>query len=207
MPAVGRSIDLQHFDRAGRHSERRSDRVGQPLPIPLPDGQPVHDHRDVMVGAALQAGRIAELHQLAVHSRPHEALPDRFLEQVAELPLSPPHQGSENLDPRSLRPGKDLFGNLGGRLRANRPAAVGAVGSASPRPQEAEVVVDLGDRAHRRARIPARAPLLDRDRRGEPLDLIHIRLLENAQELPGIRRERLHVSALPLGVNRVEDER
>jgi hypothetical protein len=207
VPPIVRRIHPQHLDRAGRNPESRAHGVGQSLPIPLPNDHSIHDHRDVVVRAAVQSGRIAQLHQLAVHPRPHEPLLDRLLEQIAELAFAAPDEGGEDFDLRSLGPGKDLLGDLGGRLRANGPAAVGAMRGPGPCPEESEVIVDLGDRADGRAGVPARAPLLDRDRRGEPLDLIHVGLLEDAEELTSIRRERLHVPALSLGVNRVEDER
>jgi len=45
-----------------------------------------------------------------------------------------------------------------------------------------------------------------RDRRREALDDVDVGLLHLAQELAGVRGERLHVAALALGVDGVEGE-
>ena len=82
-----------------------------------------------------------------------------------------------------------------------------AVRRAGARVEQAQVVVDLGDRADRRARIVAGRFLLDRDRGRQPLDGIDVGLLHEAEELPRVRRQRLDVAALALGVDRVEGER
>jgi hypothetical protein len=75
-----------------------------------------------------------------------------------------------------------------------------------PREEEAQVVIDLGHCPDRRARVPARALLVDADGRAEAVDLVDIRLLHLTQELPRVGAERLDVAALPLRVDRVEGE-
>ena len=77
-------------------------------------------------------------------------------------------------------------------------------GMADPRPQQAQVVVDLGDRPDRRPRVARGRLLVDRDRRREALDRVHVGLVHLAQELAGVGRQRLDVAALALGVDRVE---
>src|SRR5882672_10519483 len=47
-------------------------------------------------------------------------------------------------------------------------------------------------------------PLFDGDRRREAVDAVHVGLGELLEELPGVRRQRLDVPPLPLGVDRVE---
>jgi len=49
--------------------------------------------------------------------------------------------------------------------------------------------------------------LLDGDGWREALDVVHIGLLHHLQELPGVRRQALHVAALTFSINRVEGER
>ena len=46
--------------------------------------------------------------------------------------------------------------------------------------------------------------LIDGDGRAQPLDLVDVRLLHQAEELARVGRERLDVAALPLGVDGVE---
>ena len=80
------------------------------------------------------------------------------------------------------------------------------MGDADAGVQEAQVVVDLGDRADGRPRVPGGRLLVDRDGRGQALDEVDVRLVHLAEELPGVRRQRLHVPSLPLGVDRVEGQ-
>ena len=110
-----------------------------------------------------------------------------------------------NRSPSSVR--HDLVDDLLGRLRGDRPAAVEAVRLADPRPQQAQVVVDLGDRADRRPRVARGGLLVDRDRRRQPLDRVDVRLVHLTEELPRVGGQRLDVAALPLGVDRVEGQR
>ena len=88
----------------------------------------------------------------------------------------------------------------------SRPQQV-AVRHADVGEQQAQVVVDLGDGADRRARVRAGRLLLDGDRRRQAVDQIDVRLLHLLEELPRVRRQRLDVAALPFGVDRVEGER
>ena len=81
---------------------------------------------------------------------------------------------------------------------------IGQCGRPDPRVEQPEVVVDLGDRADRRARVARRRLLVDRDRRAEAVDVVDVRLLHHLEELPRVRGERLDVAALPLRVDRVE---
>ena len=78
---------------------------------------------------------------------------------------------------------------------------------AGPRVEQAQVVVDLGDRADGRARVVAGGLLLDGDGGREPLDRVDVGLLHQLEELPGVGRQRLDVAALAFGVDGVEGER
>ena len=83
----------------------------------------------------------------------------------------------------------------------------GAVRHADVGEQQPQVVVDLGDRADRRARVRPGGLLLDRDGRREAVDQIDVRLLHLLEELPGVGGQRLDVPPLALGVDGVEGER
>ena len=159
-----------------------------------------------MVHAAVELRHPVQLDHLAVHPRADEARLPGLLEQLAELALPAAHQRREQLDLRALGPREDDVGDLAGRLPLDRRAVVGAVRHAGAGVEQPQVVVDLGDGADGGARVLAGALLLDRDRRGEPLDHVHVRLLHQAEELAGVGGERLDVAPLALGVDGVEGE-
>ena len=70
--------------------------------------------------------------------------------------------------------------------------------------EQAQVVVNFGDRANGRTRILARTLLLNGNRRREPLDQVDLWLLHLAKELACIRRETLYVAALSFGIEGVK---
>ena len=121
-------------------------------------------------------------------------------------PLRPAHDRRQHHELGALGQHHHLVDDLLGRLGLDRAAAVVAVRMPDPRPQQAQVVVDLGDRADRRARVARGGLLVDRDRRRQALDRVHVRLVHLAQELARVGRQRLDVAALALGVDRVEGE-
>ena len=100
-------------------------------------------------------------------------------------------------------PGDDLLAGLGG----DRPVALRAVPLADAGEQDAEVVVDLGDRADGRPRVAARRSSAGSRSRGEAVDVVDLGLGHLAEELAGVAGEALDVPPLPLGVERVEGER
>ena len=85
--------------------------------------------------------------------------------------------------------------------------AGGAVGLAEPGVEDAQIIVDLGDGADGRTRALAGRLLLDADGRRQAADVLDLRLLHLAEELPGVGRQRFDVAALTLGVDRVQGQR
>jgi hypothetical protein len=88
--------------------------------------------------------------------------------------------------------------HLAHRLRANRQASGGRIGHADPRPQQAHIVVDLGDGGDGRARVAAGRLLLDGDSGREAVDMLDIGLLHHLEELARIGGQRLDIAPLPL---------
>ena len=101
----------------------------------------------------------------------------------------------------------DPIDDLLPRLRRDRPTALGTVPLADPGEEHAQIVVDLGDRAHRRAGIRAAGLLRDRDRRAQPGDQIDVRLGHLPEELAGETGKAFDVAPLPLGIERIEGQR
>ncbi|MBV8558194.1 MAG: MGMT family protein [Planctomycetaceae bacterium] len=78
---------------------------------------------------------------------------------------------------------------------------------ADPGEEDAEVVVDLGDRPDGAPGVPPAGLLLDRDRGAEPVKPVDLGLGHLAEELAGVAREALDVAPLPLGIECVEGQR
>src|SRR5207302_9498931 len=106
-----------------------------------------------------------------------------------------------------LRQRQDFVDDLVRRLRADGDLTRRAVRLAEPGVEDAEVVVDLGDGADGRARAFAGALLLDADGRRQAADVLDLRLLHLAEELPGVGRQRLDVAPLPLRIDGVQGQR
>ena len=198
---------VQHGDDARGKLERRLDGVDQPRAHVGLHDEPVDDHLDGVLALLVQLDLVFELADLAVDADAREALFADLLEQLGVLALAAADDRRQQLDARAFGEREDLVDDLLGGLRADLFAALVAVRHADARVQQPQVVVDLGDRADRRARVARGGLLVDRDRRRQPFDVVDVRLLHLPQELASVRRERLDVAPLALGVDGVERER
>ena len=185
----------------------RLDRLGQALPEVGLQHEPVDDDLDRVLELLVEDDLLLEQPLLAVDLDAGEAVAAELLEHVAELALAVAHDRRVDREARPLRQREDLLDDLIEALARDRAPADRAVRPADPRVEQPQVVVDLGHGADRRARVARGRLLVDRDRRREPVDRVDVGLLHHLQELPRVRRERLDVAALPLGVDRVEGER
>ena len=73
--------------------------------------------------------------------------------------------------------------------------------------KEAKEIVDFGRGAHCRTGIFIGRLLFDGNHRAQTCDFVHIGTLHVAQKLAGISGEGLHITPLPLGINRVKRQR
>ena len=207
LAAVGPVHD-QHLGRPAGELERRLDRLGQALADVVPADEAVDHHLDGvhLVAGQVDLGPLGQLERDAVDPDPGEALLGQVVEQGAVLALAAPDHRGQDLEAGPLgqleHPVDDLLGGLAG----HGPPAGRAVGMADAGVEEAQVVVDLGDRPHRRARVAGGRLLVDGDGRREALDEVDVGLVHLAQELAGVGRERLDVAALALGVDGVEGQ-
>ncbi len=167
----------------------------------------VHHHVDVVRKLLVEHRRFGELMELAVDLDPLEALLEVFGEFLAVLALAAAHDRRQQVEPRAFGQRQHPVDHLADGLAFDRQAGGRRVGHADARPQQAHVVVDLGDGRHRRARVLRGGLLLDRDGGRQAVDLVDVRLLHHLQELARIGRERLDVAALAFGIDGVEGER
>jgi hypothetical protein len=155
----------------------------------------------------VELGQVIHLADPAVYPQPHEALRAQLVEEIRLLAFAPDDERREDHDARVGRPFEHVVHHLRHALRREQCLVLRAVRVADARVEQAQVVVDLGNRAHGRARVVAGRLLLDRNGRGQPLDQVDVGLFHDLQELPGVGRQRLDVAALAFGVERVEGER
>ena len=206
MRVVLRQVDELEHDQAVGQPQRRLHRVGEPLPRSRLHREPVDHHVDVVLLLLLQLRRVGERVHRAVHERARVALRLELLEQVDVLALAAAHHRREHLEPGALLHGEHLVDDLLRRLLADRLAARRAVRLAGAGVEQPQVVVDLGDRAHGRARVAVGGLLVDRHRGRQALDEVDVGLVHLPEELARVRGQRLDVAPLPLGEDRVEGE-
>ncbi len=188
-------------------AQRRLDRIGQPLLGAGPGGQPVDHHLDRVLLLLVDLDLlISQPVDPAIDPHAGKTLGLQVEKELGVLALAPAHHRCEHLEAGALveleQPVDDLLRGLAG----DGTAALRAVRAAGARVEQAQIVVDLGDRADGRAGIARRGLLVDGDGRRQALDEVDIRLVHLTEELPRIRRQALDVTALTLGENRVESE-
>ena len=199
-------LDRDRRDAFGE-LERGLQRVGDAAPDVRLGDQAVDDDLDrvlVVLGRRIGSDSSRTSPSMRARGNPLRARSPR---SFSYSPLRPRTIGRQHLELRALRQLHHLVDDLLGRLAADRAAAVRAVRVADPGEEHPEVVVDLGDGPDGRTGVPRGGLLVDRDGRREALDEVDVGLLHLPEELPGVRRQRLHVPSLALGVDRVEGQR
>ena len=131
----------------------------------LLDREPVDHHLDGVLLLLVERRRVVERVDLAVDPGPGEALGLQLPEQLDVLALAAADDRREHLEPGALLEGHHPVDDLLRRLPLDRGVADRAVRPAGAGVEQAEVVVDLGDRADGRAGVLGRGLLVDRDRR------------------------------------------
>ena len=171
------------------------------------EDESVDDHVEVVRLLPVELDLVAEVDDGPVDARAYEPFATQPLELELELAFAAATHRREQEDPRAVPQREDPIDNLLDGLRLDSLSAVGAVRDAHAREEDAEVVGDLGDGAHGRARGLRERSLLDRNGRRETIDALDVGLRELLEELPRVRRKRLDVAALAFGVDGVERER
>ena len=204
---VVRGVDEVDQHQPGGQPQRGLHRVGQPSLRGRLDRQPVDDDLDRVLLLLVQGRRCVQRVRVAVDPDPREPLGLELPEQLDVLALAAADDGRQHLEPASVLQRQDAVDDLLRCLPLDRGAAGGAVRASGAGVEQPQVVVDLGDRADGRARVLRRGLLVDRHRRRQALDEVHVGLVHLPQELAGVRRQRLDVATLALGEDRVERQR
>ena len=187
--------------------QRGLERFGQALLGVGPDLEPVDHHVHRVLAVLGELGQRVDLVHPGVDAHAHEPLCAQLGKKLRVLALPVGDDGRQDHELGVLGQRHHRIDHLRHRLRLQGQLVLGAVGRAHPRVEQAQVVVDLGHRAHGRARVVAGRLLLDGDRRRQALDQVHVGLFHELQELAGVGRQRFYIAALSFGVKRVERER
>ena len=117
----------------------------------------VHHHVDVVLELLVERRRVVDLVERAVDLHALEAALLQVGDLLAVLALAAAHDRREQVEPRLLRQRQHAVDHLADGLALDRQAGRRRIGHADARPEQAHVVVDLGDRADGRARVLARS--------------------------------------------------
>ena len=140
-----------------RELRRGLDRLREPCAQVGLHRQPVDHDLDRVLELLVERDLVLEQLLLAVDLHAREAFVPQLLEDVLVLALAVAHDGRVDGELRSLGELEDLVDDRLLALAGDRLAADRAVRPPDPRVEEAQVVVDLGDRADGRARVAARS--------------------------------------------------
>ena len=173
--------------RALAVAQRRLDRVRQALGDPGLGDQAVDDGVERVLLLLVQADLVVEPQHDPVDAHAREARLAHGLDHVLVLALPLRHERGQHQELRALRELHHLVHDLLRRLLRHGPPAAVAAQPSDPRPEHAQVVVQLRDGAHGRARVRAGRLLLDRDRGRQALDRVVERLLHLARGTAGRR--------------------
>ena len=198
-------FDQQRHDAAAE-GQRVLDAFGDAAARPGPHDGPVDDDFHAVLAPGVERGRLRGQADLAIDAHPRVAGVLEPIEQGSVAFAVTQADWGENDNRRAGLQSHDARDDFVHRLRTDRHVAVRAVALANSGPQHAHVVIDLRHRPHRRARALGRGPLLDTDRRREPVHVVHARLGHLAEELARVGRQRLDIAPIALGKHRVDRE-
>ena len=173
---------------------RRDDEVG-------------HRQLDVVLAEAVEPRPLARRQEGAVDAQVAEALAGRPLGEVGVEALARHHQRRQQADVAAAPVAQDARGDGFLALRLDRHVAVGAVLRAELDVEQAQEVIDLGERGHRALAPAAAGALLDGHRRRNAEDGVDVGPRRGLHELAGVGVERFEVAPLPLGEEDVEGQR
>ena len=142
------SIDVVDHDSASSELESRFKGVRQSTQGVGPGDEAIDDDRDVVLVGLLERGRFGEANLLAVNQSASVTGAGQLGEQVNELALFLTHHRGHHEIAGTLVELHQVVGNLLNRLRLDGSITLGTVRNPDARPEQAHVVVNLGDGSH-----------------------------------------------------------
>ena len=160
-----------------------------------------------MLEFLVELDRLAlELADFAVDADAREAFFLEVRENLRMLSLAPHHDRGQNHGALALAQPQDFIGDLVGRALLDFSAAFGAMRHANTRVQQAQIVIDFRDRAHRGTRILRRGFLINRDCGRKTVDTVEVGLVHLPEELARIGRKAFDVATLAFGIDGIEGQ-
>jgi hypothetical protein len=158
----------------------------------------IDDHVDRFLAQALRVDFV-ERSGFAIDVHARVPLPGQCLDGVLRLGAVECH-GRVKDHARALRPCRQLVGRRFDGIGRDSHATIGARQSACVGHEKTQVIVNLGDRSYRRTGVLDRVLLLERDGRRNVADAVYVGALHLLEKQASVGRQRLNVTALPLGV-------
>ncbi len=199
-----------HFQRnrlAIGQPQRGLEAFGQPLLQIGAHLDAVNHHIDVVLLGFFQLGQVIKFIGRAVDAKAHIALGLHLGKHIDKLALALARHRRQDHQLGVFGQGQHGIDHFADALRLQRQIMLGAVGRAGARKQQAQVVVNFGDRAHGGTRVVRGGLLLDGNRGRQALDHVDVGLVHQLQKLPGVGGQAFHITALPLGIERVKGQR
>ena len=160
-----------------------------------------------MLDVLFKLDLLAQVVHTPVHAHADIAGLPCVLENFGVLALLSADDRRHHLNARALAQRHHLIHDLIDGLLLDLFSAVRAVGRTDPRPQKAQIVVDLRHRTHRRTRILRGRFLIDGDGGGEAVDVVHVGLFLLPEKHPRVGRQAFHIPPLSLGIDGVKRQR
>ena len=181
-------------------------RIGQAGAHTFPDRQAIHHQIEAVFLVFVQRRDVVQGEDAPVHAQAGEALGLELPDAVKVRALLQFHQRGHEDHARSLGQGKDIGNDLVRGTGLDGASAMRAVHAPEPGEEDAQKVVNLRHRAHGGAGVAAGGLLFQGNRRRQPLDLVHVRLVHLGQKLPGVGGERFHIAPLPFRIHNVKGQ-
>ena len=181
--------------------------IGQTLAVLFGNLQPVHNKFHAVIHIAVQLHAKGDFLQHAVNTHIDIPLLAQVLKQVLVVALAVLDQRRQDVDAVpliALHNQRQYFVDGVFHHLLTRQVGISVGGTGIQQPQ---VVIHLGRRAYRTARVAVHGLLPYRDDGTQTGYLIHVGALKHPHHVTGIGRERFQVTALPLGKHRVKGQR
>ena len=169
-------------------AQRRFNRVGQSLRQILPHHQAIHDCLDPVGFVFIEANGfgVREFDDFPINAQTHEAFPPGFFNNVAKFAHLPVHHGCKDQKLRSHRPLQHRIRDFLGSLPRHTLPGGGIMRCSRCGKEKPQIIINLRRRRNGRSGIGGGRPLLNGNRGGQSLDIIHIGLLHLVKELASV---------------------